>query len=162
MTVRTLRGVEPLVFQSRRYDDPDVTDAIAEVQLEYVRRYGQPDDAAVDPAEFLPPDGLLLVSVADGAIVAMGGWRRHDQDSVEIKRMYVPERFRRRGYARAILAELERRAAEAGYRRAVLNTGLEQPEAISMYEATGYERIPGFGYYADLPLAVFFGKDLEP
>jgi GNAT superfamily N-acetyltransferase len=149
-----------LVFEVRRYDDPDVSAAIAQLQLEYVRRYGSEDVAAVDPLEFAAPDGLFLVCLVDGSIAAMGGWRRHDEDCVEIKRMYVPERLRRRGLARAILAELERRAAEAGYRRVVLNTGLEQPEAVAMYETAGYSSIPGFGHYADAPLAVFFGKEL--
>ena len=149
-----------LVFEVRRYDDADVTAAIAELQLEYVRRYGEQDVAAVDPEEFVAPDGLFLVCLVDGVLGAMGGWRRHDDESVEIKRMYVPERLRRRGLARAILAELERRAAAGGYRRVVLNTGLEQPEAVAMYEAAGYTPVPGFGHYAHAPLALFFGKSL--
>ena len=149
-----------LVFEVRGYDDPDVALAIDELQQEYVRRYGQSDAAAVDPLEFAAPDGLFLVCLLDGEIGAMGGWRRHDDESVEVKRMYVPERLRRRGLARAVLGELERRAADAGYRRVVLNTGLAQPEAVAMYEAAGYSTIPGFGHYADAPLALFFGKDL--
>lgn len=152
-------GVE-LVFEVRRYDDPDVTAAIAELQLEYVRRYGSQDVTVVDAAEFVAPDGLFLVCLVDGAMGAMGGWRRHDESSVEIKRMYVPEQLRRRGLARAILAELELRAAAAGYRRVVLNTGLEQPEAVAMYAAAGYTPIPGFGHYEHAPLALFFGKSL--
>lgn len=150
-----------LIFEQRSYDDPDVTEAIAELQQEYVRRYGQPDDAAVDPREFAAPDGLFLVCLVGGSLAAMGGWRRHDENSVEIKRMYVRSDWRRRGYAKALLAELERRAAVAGYGAVVLNTGLEQPEAIALYEDAGYTPIAGFGYYAELPLAVFLGKSLK-
>lgn len=148
-------------FEQRGYDDPDVVEAIAELQQEYVRRYGQPDDAAVDPREFAPPDGLFLVCPVDGSLAAMGGWRRHDEHSVEIKRMYVRSDWRRCGYAKALLAELERRAAAAGYGAVVLNTGLQQPEAIALYERAGYTPIPGFGHYADLPLAVFLGKTIR-
>jgi GNAT superfamily N-acetyltransferase len=149
-----------LVFEARPYDDPSVTAAVAVLQQEYVRRYGSQDAAVMMPAEFAEPDGLFLVSEVDGEIVAMGGWRRHDETAVEIKRMYVPERYRRKGYARAVLAELERRAAAAGYRRIVLNTGVEQPEAVAMYQSAGYQPSAGFGHYAHAPLALFFGKDL--
>jgi GNAT superfamily N-acetyltransferase len=155
----TVCGVE-LLFEVRAYDDPDVTALIADLQQEYVRRYGQQDASHVDPAEFAEPSGLFLVCVNDGAIAAMGGWRGHGESVVEIKRMYVPEAFRRRGLARAVLAELERRAAETGARRIVLNTGLEQPEAVALYESSGYLPTAGFGHYADAPLALFFAKDL--
>ena len=45
---------------------------------------------------------------------------------------------RGRGHARAVLAELERTAAAAGRRRAVLETGTRQPEAIALYTSAGY------------------------
>ena len=152
-----------IVFEERRYDDPAVAAAIADLQQEYVRRYGGEDDAAVDPEEFVPPHGLFLVARAHlsaAAIVAMGGWRRHEAGVVEIKRMYVPETMRRRGLARAMLLELERRAVESGHRRVVLNTGTEQPEAMALYASSGYLAIPGFGHYEHAPRARFFGKDL--
>lgn len=47
-----------------------------------------------------------------------------------VKRMFVRPEHRRRGHARRLLAALEERSARAqGYRRVVLETGLEQPEA---------------------------------
>ncbi|MDT4939835.1 MAG: hypothetical protein QOG80_3506 [Pseudonocardiales bacterium] len=147
-------------FEIRRYDDPGVTALIAELQQEYVRRYGEQDVTLVDPAQFAEPSGLFLVCVVDDAVAAMGGWRRHDETSVEIKRMYVPEVMRRRGLARAVLAELERRAGAAGMRRIVLNTGEQQPEAVALYRSAGYLPTDGFGHYAAAPLALFFAKDL--
>ena len=35
-----------------------------------------------------------------------------------------------------------------------------QPEAIALYESSGYQRIDGFGHYADSPLSRGFVKDL--
>jgi GNAT superfamily N-acetyltransferase len=78
----------------------------------------------------------------------------------EIKRMYVAASARRRGLARVMLAELESRAAAAGVREFVLNTGTEQPEAVALYESSGYTPVPGFGHYAAAPLALFYGKQL--
>jgi GNAT superfamily N-acetyltransferase len=90
----------------------------------------------------------------------MGGWRLVDTAQAEIKRMYVARAARRLGLSRLMLARIEACAAAAGVRRLVLNTGLEQPEAIALYETSGYERIDGFGHYADAPAAVFYGKEL--
>ena len=148
-------------IEPRRYDDPDVTRMVEEVQAEYVALYGGPDAAAVDPAEFTLPAGLFLVGLLDGVPVAMGGWRRLTASDAEIKRMYVSRPARRRGLARRLLAEIERTAAEAGLAWLVLNTGPEQPEAIAMYEQAGYEPIPGFGHYACHPNALFYGKALR-
>lgn len=147
-----------LTIEARGYDDPDVVRLVAEVQAEYVSRYGGPDAAAVDPAEFSPPDGMFLVGLLDGVPVAMGGWRRLDARTAEIKRMYVALAARRRGLARQMLGELERTIAEAGIQRIVLNTGPSQPEAIALYERSGYLPTTPFGHYACHPHALFFGK----
>jgi GNAT superfamily N-acetyltransferase len=145
-----------------RYLDPVAQQLIEGVQEEYVRRYGGRDEAPVDDAEFVPPDGLFLVAWLDGAPVGCGGWRRlAGTDAVEIKRMYVTPAARGRGLARAILAELERTAAAGGARRVVLETGIEQPEAIALYTSSGYEPVPGFGFYAGRPKARSFGRTLE-
>jgi GNAT superfamily N-acetyltransferase len=145
----------------RPYADRRVQDLVAAVQAEYVVRYGGPDQAAVDDGEFDPPTGLFLVGLAGGDPVAMGGWRRLRQpDTAEIKRMFVLERGRRRGFARRILAELERTAREAGMRGVVLNTGVHQPEAIALYESSGYRPVLDFGHYAGYPNARFYGKPL--
>jgi GNAT superfamily N-acetyltransferase len=147
-------------IEVRTYDHPDAVALIADVQQEYVVRYGDVDLTPVDPAEFAPPLGLFLVAYVDGTPAACGGWRAHEAD-VELKRMYVRPAFRGRGLARAVLAELERTAAAAGYTRLILETGSKQPEAIALYTSAGYTPVPRFGYYADAPEAVHLGKELE-
>jgi GNAT superfamily N-acetyltransferase len=142
------------------YDHPDAVALIAEVQQEYVVRYGEEDATPVDPAEFAPPRGLFLVAYVDGTPAACGGWRAHETD-VELKRMYVSPAFRGRGLARAILASLEQTAVESGYLRVILETGMKQPEAIALYRSAGYEPVPRFGYYKDAPEAVHLGKAVE-
>jgi GNAT superfamily N-acetyltransferase len=142
------------------YDHPDAAKLIAEVQQEYVRRYGNVDGTPVDPAEFGPPKGLFLVGYDADQPVACGGWRAHGSDA-ELKRMYVSQAARGRGFARTILAELESRALERGYDRLILETGSKQPEAIALYRSAGYTDIPAFGHYACAPLAIFLGKALR-
>ena len=156
-----------LVFRPVGYHDPDAAKLVAEVQQHYVRRYGGQDDTPVDPAEFAPPLGLFLVGYLDQVPVACGGWRAHDtpephflDGDAEVKRMYVVPSVRRRGYARLLLAELERTAAERGRRRTVLETGLKQPEAIALYTANGYTAIPKFGLYRCSETSRCYGKVL--
>lgn len=144
----------------RTYDHPDAVALIADVQQEYVVRYGEVDLTPIDPAEFSPPLGLFLVAYVDDEPAACGGWRVHGTDA-ELKRMYVRPAFRGRGLARAVLAELERTAAAAGYARLILETGTGQPEAIALYTSAGYTPVARFGYYADEPGAVHLGKSLE-
>jgi ribosomal protein S18 acetylase RimI-like enzyme len=144
------------------YDDPLAQYLVEQVQHEYVARYGGRDAAAVDPAEFLPPAGLFLVAEIDGVPAGCGAWRALPSGEAEIKRVYVPPAFRRRGLAQVIVAELEDSAARAGRRAVVLNTGHEQPEALALYDRLGYRPVPGFGVYACVPGAVFLGKDLAP
>lgn len=146
------------------YDHPDAVPLIAEVQQEYVVRYGEVDMTPVDPGEFAAPRGLFLIAYLDGRAVGCGGWRVHDGPAgpeAELKRMYTSPAARGHGVARAVLAELERTAAEAGYGRMVLETGLRQPEALALYKAAGYVEVGKFGYYANEPSAVHLGKILE-
>jgi ribosomal protein S18 acetylase RimI-like enzyme len=141
---------------------------IDEVQQVYVERYGDQDITPVDPAEFAPPLGHFVVGYLDGVPVACGGWRAqdgpapdHEPGDAEIKRMYVSPSARGRGLARQVLAELEHAAELAGRRRLVLETGVRQPEAISLYRSSGYERTRNFGVYRDHPESLCFAKVLR-
>jgi GNAT superfamily N-acetyltransferase len=139
-------------------DDPVVKDLIEQIQGEYVVRYGGPDDAPMHRAEFALPAGRFLVATVDGVPAGCGGWRALGDGRAEIKRMFTVPAYRNRGVGRALLAELERSAAAAGIEQIVLETGLVQPEAITLYESSGYVPIDGFGYYAGRPLSRAYGK----
>ncbi|WP_375501212.1 GNAT family N-acetyltransferase [uncultured Jatrophihabitans sp.] len=148
-------------IDARPYDHPDVTRMVDAVQAEYVVMYGGPDAAMIDPGEFVPPAGLLLVGSLDGSAVAMAGWRRLSPRVAEVKRMYVDPRVRGRGLSRVMLESAERSALEAGVEEFVLNTAPLQRAAIALYESSGY--VPGtpFGHYADNSGALFYAKRLR-
>jgi GNAT superfamily N-acetyltransferase len=142
------------------YDDPVAQYLVEAVQQEYVVRYGGPDSAVVEVADFRPPRGTFLVAEVDGVPAACGAWRMHEDGVVEIKRVYVEPAFRRRGLAQVIMQALEESAARAGHRAVLLNTGLRQPEALALYARLGYRDVPGYGIYADERDARFLGKEL--
>jgi GNAT superfamily N-acetyltransferase len=146
------------------YSTDDAQVLTAEVQAEYGRRYGgEGDISPIDLHQFDAPHGHFVMIYVDDVPAAMGGWRiggpAGDTDA-EIKRMFVRPEFTRRGLARAVLAELERSAAEAGITRLVLETGTAQPEAIALYLSSGYVEVPPFGFYADYDDSVHLAKDL--
>ena len=149
------------------FTDPVAQALIAELQQEFVVRYGGPDETPLDPAYFEPPSGSFFVGWVDDEPLATGAWRmRPDVAALggsvaaEIKRMYVVPRAQRRGLARLMLAHLEATATEAGADVMVLETGLAQPEAIALYASSGYTPVEGFGYYKDAPQVRYFGKRL--
>jgi GNAT superfamily N-acetyltransferase len=80
--------------------------------------------------------------------------------TVEIKRMYVKEGVRRRGIATAIIQELEGWAIETGAAKAILETGKLQPEAVALYQKSGYRKIENFAPYVDNEESICMAKDL--
>ena len=134
----------------------DAQRLIAEVQAEYVVRYGGEDATPLDPAMFEPPRGAFFVAYRDGVPVATGAWRLRDdveafgtRRTAEVKRMYVAPAARGLGLARRMLARLEDTAAEVGAAAMILETGTAQPEAMALYESSGYTRIESFGHYRE-------------
>jgi GNAT superfamily N-acetyltransferase len=127
-------------------DDPRAQPLLTELAVEYAQRYGGTAEAHLDwlpvpAAELAPPDGGLMIGLLDGVPVTGGAFRRFDADTVEFKRIWTDSRSRRRGYAKALLAELESTAAQRGYRRVYLITGDRQPEAVAMYRTNGYTEL---------------------
>jgi GNAT superfamily N-acetyltransferase len=142
--------------------DSVVAVALTSAQLaEMEERYGQPDELdGLAAVQLTPPSGTFIVAWIDDVAVGCGGLRRIDDATGEIKRMFVAAEARRRGVARALLAELEATARSLGYTRLVLETGIKQPEAIALYEAHGYKPIEPYGLYKDSPLSRCFAKSL--
>jgi GNAT superfamily N-acetyltransferase len=146
---------------------PDAGLLVEDVQEEYVRRYGGRDETPIDPTYFEEPLGAFFVGYLDDRAVVTGAWRRRNdvdvdgtRQTAEIKRMYVAPSVRRVGLARAMLAHLEETARAAGAEAMVLETGIRQPEAITLYRSAGYTPVRGFGFYRDEPLSRCLARSL--
>ncbi len=118
---------------------------VAELNSHYDGRPGS--GAPPLAAEFEAPDGIFLVAELEGEAIGCGGLCRFDEETCEIRRMYVAPHVRRQGISRTILGELLNAARELGYTHARLETGYAQREAIGLYETSGFERIPCWGPY---------------
>ena len=145
--------------------DPHAADAailVRELSAELARRYDFIDDGSGDfkPEDATVPGSGFLVGRLAAEPVACGAFRPLEPGIAEVKRMFVMPAHRGRGHSKRILAEIERRAAACGHRVLRIETGDRQPEAIALYERSGYRRIPNFGSYAGRPHSVCFEKRL--
>jgi GNAT superfamily N-acetyltransferase len=116
---------------------------------------------------FEPPGGSFFVGYLGDEPVATGAWRaRRDVDALgtahtaEIKRMYVAAAARGAGHARRMLAHLEETARASGAEAMILETGTAQPEAIALYQSSGYTLIAPYGHYKEFPTVRSFAKRL--
>jgi GNAT superfamily N-acetyltransferase len=160
------------------FDAPDAARLVAAAEAELQKRYGPgphdylpADPADDDPgarlhrpltaAEFAPPAGTFLVARVDGLAVGCAGLRPLSEGTAEVKRLYVLDHYRGRGIARRLMDELEAAAPGLGHRHLVLETGGLQPEAIALYDSTGWTRIPPYFGVARHERSVYFEKWLD-
>jgi putative acetyltransferase len=107
------------------------------------QRHGLSLDAIFQPhIEF-------FIARLDGDAVGCGGVAFYDTYG-EVKRMYVRDRARGRGIARAILARIETAMRERGLTLLRLETGVRQTAAMRLYESAGFHECGAFGEYADM------------
>lgn len=102
-----------------------------------------------------------VIYYVNSQAVGCGAFKAFENDAVEIKRMFTLSDFRGKGIARAILSELEQWAHELGYSRAVLETGIRQPEAVGLYSSYGFKRISNFGQYKGVENSLCFEKSIK-
>ena len=102
-----------------------------------------------------------VVAYEDETAVGCGAFKEYESGIAEIKRMFVRPESRGRGIAGKILSELENWAKELKFSECILETGWKQPEAIRLYQKSGYEIIPNYGQYAGVENSVCMRKTIR-
>lgn len=140
-----------------RFVETPVTDAaaqalltayFAERALSFPAQQGRYRPTFPAAEQFVPPAGVFLLlgdPAADG-FVGCGGIRRLADSPVgavryEIKHLWLDASTRGRGWGRALLAELERRAQIFGATEVVLDTNASLTAAGALYASAGYAEI---------------------
>lgn len=92
--------------------------------------------------------------------VGCGAIRKYSDDTIEVKRMFVLNEYRKKGVASRILNELEKWSKELGGKFCILETGRKFPDAIKLYEKNGYSNIPNYGQYEHIESSICFQKKI--
>jgi len=100
----------------------------------------------------------VVIAYQDSQAIGCGAFKKLDNETIEIKRMYVKFAHRGSGTAQAILNSLELWALEKGFKKCILETGNRQVEAIKFYKKFGYKSIPNYGQYIHMEDSNCFEK----
>lgn len=139
-------------------ENPDFLQLVKELDCYLAMRNGESDAFF---AQFNKVDLLqhVVVVYQDKQVVGCGAMK--DQEGkMELKKMFVQEKFRNQGIASKILKELESWAKEIGYNRTILETGKHMEDAVGLYQKNGYQIIPNYGQYVDVESSVCMEKIL--
>lgn len=100
----------------------------------------------------------VLVVYENSEAVGCGAFKKYDENTAEIKRMFVHPTHRNKGIAKFVLKELENWASDFGFTSFVLETSPKLTSAIALYEKTGYQFIPNYGQYIGIENSVCMKK----
>lgn len=139
--------------------DKDFQELVALLDQDLSKRDGEEHSFY---AQFNKIDAIKFAVVAyeNKTAVGCGAFKKYDDETVEIKRMFVRTANRGQGIGGSILNDLEKWAVEEGFEFAVLETGKKQPEAIRLYQKNGYEIIENYGQYKNVENSVCMRKSL--
>jgi GNAT superfamily N-acetyltransferase len=141
-------------------EDKDFHELVKLLDQDLLNRYGVLQDfySRFNSIQNLP---TVVVAFYNGQPVGCGCFKKFEDGSVEVKRMYVANEERGKGIGAAILAELEKWAGELKNHSIVLETGNNQPEAVHLYKKMGYIIIPNYGQYSGMETSICMKKELN-
>lgn len=119
------------------------------------------DELAGLPGEYAPPDGRLLLAHEGYELAGCVALRRIDQDTSEMKRLFLREEFRGRGLGRELIQAIIREAKDIGSQRMRLDTlPPKMNDAIALYRSYGFKEIAPYNHNP-VAGAIFMELDLE-
>jgi GNAT superfamily N-acetyltransferase len=149
---------------ARPVDHRDSTTLLQAFYQDQIERYGFADAVDLDSADYAPPCGVFVVLYEDDQPIGCGGCRWYDRDAAvaEIKKVYVLPSTRGHGGGRLLLQWLEAQAAGWGAKTAVLETGVRNTAALSLFARCGYRPTSRYVPGRDPEINLAFVKELVP
>ncbi len=138
-------------------ENPDFRDLVRSLDAELAIRDGD-EHEFYDQFNKIDTIKYAVVLYQDEKACGCGALKEMAPNLVEVKRMFVLQAYRGKGFATRILNELEKWAVELSYGKCILETGKKQPEAIRLYLKNHYKIIPNYGQYAGIENSVCFEK----
>ena len=118
------------------------------------------DQATYDQYNKVPGLPTAVLIYENETAVASGCFKKNDDHTVEIKRMFVEKEYRRKGLSKMVLEALEKWAADLGFQYAILETSIHFKAAKTLYQNSGYAIIPNYDQYIGLEESVCMKKKL--
>jgi putative acetyltransferase len=148
-----------ITYRKTNSENTDFQQLVVELDAELAIRDGDMHDFY---HQFNKTTGLKYVIVAydQETPVGCGSIKEYSADVMEVKRMYVPLMRRGQGIASGVLKELQQWAGALGYKKCMLETGKNQPEAQALYKKNGFKIIPNYGQYENAANSICFEKIL--
>lgn len=110
-------------------------------------------------AMYGPPAGCLLLASISGEIIGCVAFRRHNNETCEMKRLYVRPQHRGSGIGRQLVEIAVTTATRLGYQQMLLDTLPSMSEAQTLYASLGFEEIASY-YPNPLPGVRYLGRRL--
>jgi putative acetyltransferase len=88
--------------------------------------------------------GTFLVALNGEQVIGSGALRRLDNETAELKRMWLLEAYHGQGIGYRLITQLFDFAREQGYSRARLQTSPEQVRALAFYRKVGFYEISSY------------------
>lgn len=111
------------------------------VDLEY---QGFAAELAALPSPYVPPQGALLIAQVDGNTAGCVALRQLDDDTGEMKRLYVRPAFRSWGLGHRLVEAAVQAARRAGYAALRLDTLASMESAQRLYRKLGFTEITAY------------------
>lgn len=141
-------------------DNPDFQKLVVDLDKDLKVRDGD-DHPFFDQYNKIDAIKYVVVAYKDNIAVGCGAIKQYDENTMEVKRMFVPLELRGQGIASHVLKELEKWSEELNFFHLILETGEKMPEAIQLYKKNNYKIIPNYGQYVGVETSVCFEKHLS-
>ncbi|QPM89629.1 bifunctional helix-turn-helix transcriptional regulator/GNAT family N-acetyltransferase [Pseudooceanicola algae] len=131
--------------------DPGDKDALsclqryfAELAARFEQGYDQHLSRDPEAGDLSPPRGIFLLATSDGAPLGCVALKGTEKGYGEVKRLWVAPAARGLGLARRLMTAVEDAARDLGYDKLRLDTNSALPEAVALYQRTGWTAIERF------------------
>ena len=112
------------------------------------------------PGDYVPPGGRLLLAYDSSQLAGCIALRRLEEQTCEMKRLFVRQEFRGQGLGRQLIAGIIQEAKQIGYRYMRLDTlPPKMNDAIGLYRSYGFKEIAPY-YKNPVPGALFMELNL--
>jgi putative acetyltransferase len=109
--------------------------------------------------QYAEPSGALLLACDGEAYVGCSGVRKFDEETAELKRMYVKNEYRGYQIGINLLQRSIELAKQLGYKKIRLDTLESMAKAQQLYSSFGFYEIPAYRFNP-LPGTVYMEKKL--